>query len=179
MSVSPRLPLGAARLPQGETVRHPSFISLAVLTAAALALNACAAEPKLAAHLFLEITSEAPELVTEAEVLDGGKIFVYEVHAEGFLVEPPADSLKITADDTGPYRKGVELIHQQMFDLLRRRGVKPIDAVGAEFDPRVHQAVTHEVSSEHREGEVMEELRPGYMLADRLLRPSMVKVAKA
>lgn len=95
------------------------------------------------------------------------------------IVDDLERALKITADDAEPYRKGVELIHQQMFDLLRRRGVKPIDAVGAEFDPRVHQAVTHEVSPEHREGEVMEELRPGYMLADRLLRPSMVKVAKA
>jgi molecular chaperone GrpE len=43
----------------------------------------------------------------------------------------------------------------------------------------VHQAVAHEVSSDHREGEVMEEFRRGYKLGDRLLRPAMVKVAKA
>jgi molecular chaperone GrpE len=66
-----------------------------------------------------------------------------------------------------------------MLDLLRKRGVRPIDAVGADFDPNFHQAVIHEVSSEHREGEVMQELRRGYMLGDRLLRPAMVKVAKA
>ena len=81
--------------------------------------------------------------------------------------------------DAEVYRQGVELIHRQMAELLRKRGVKPIQAVGADFDPRVHQAVVHEVSAEHREGEVMEELRRGYMLGERLLRPAMVKVAKA
>jgi len=64
-------------------------------------------------------------------------------------------------------------------DLLRKRGVKAIEVVGADFDPRFHQAVVHEVSPDHREGEVMQELRRGYMLGDRLLRPAMVKVAKA
>ena len=81
--------------------------------------------------------------------------------------------------DTDVYRKGVELIHQQMAELLRKRGVKPIRAVGADFDPRFHEAVMHEASSEHREGEVMDELSRGYMLGERLLRPAMVKVAKA
>lgn len=82
-------------------------------------------------------------------------------------------------DAVDAFRKGVELIHQQMADLLRKRGVKPIEVVGADFDPRFHQAVVHEVSSDHREGEVMQELQRGYMLGDRLLRPAMVKVAKA
>jgi molecular chaperone GrpE len=77
------------------------------------------------------------------------------------------------------YRKGVELIHGKLHDLLRRQGLKPIDALGTDFDPNVHQAVVHEESPEHREGEVISELRKGYMLNDRLLRPAMVKVAKA
>jgi molecular chaperone GrpE len=79
----------------------------------------------------------------------------------------------------GAYRKGVELIHGKLHDLLRKQGLKPIDAVGADFDPNIHQAVMHEESPEHREGEVIGELRKGYMLKDRLLRPAMVKVAKA
>ena len=81
--------------------------------------------------------------------------------------------------DAEVYRSGVELIHRQMTELLRQRGVKPIQAAGADFDPRFHQAVVQEVSAEHREGEVMEEFRRGYMLGERLLRPAMVKVAKA
>jgi molecular chaperone GrpE len=77
------------------------------------------------------------------------------------------------------YRKGVELIHGKLHDLLRRYGVKPIEALGADFDPNVHQAVMHEESPAHREGEVIGELRKGYTINDRLLRPAMVKVAKA
>ena len=81
--------------------------------------------------------------------------------------------------DAESYRRGVELIHKEMTDLLRKRGVKPIDAVGTQFDPRYHEAVMHEASDDHREGEVMAELRRGYTLGDRLLRPATVKVAKA
>ena len=66
-----------------------------------------------------------------------------------------------------------------MLDLLRKRGVRPIEALGSDFDPNVHQAVIHEASGHHREGEVMEELQRGYRLGDRLLRPAMVKVAKS
>jgi molecular chaperone GrpE len=77
------------------------------------------------------------------------------------------------------YRRGVELIHGKLYDLLAKYGVRPIEAVGADFDPNVHQAVMHESSPDHREGEVIAELRKGYMIGDRLLRPSMVKVAKA
>jgi molecular chaperone GrpE len=77
------------------------------------------------------------------------------------------------------YRRGVELIHAKLHDFLKKRGVTPIDAIGADFDPNVHQAVMHEVSPDHREGEVIGELRKGYMLGDRLLRPAMVRVAKA
>jgi molecular chaperone GrpE len=77
-----------------------------------------------------------------------------------------------------PYRKGVELIHAKLNDLLRKHGVQPIEALGADFDPNLHQAVIHESSPEHREGEVIGELARGYMMGERLLRPAMVKVAK-
>ena len=81
--------------------------------------------------------------------------------------------------DSAVYRAGVELILRAMTELLRKRGVTPIEAVGANFDPRFHQAVVQEASADHREGEVMEELRRGYMIGERLLRPAMVKVATA
>jgi molecular chaperone GrpE len=83
-----------------------------------------------------------------------------------------------TDTDAAGYRKGVELIHRQMTDLLRKRGVTTIEAVGTDFDPHIHQAVMREVSETHRDGEVMAELRRGYRLGDRLLRPAVVKVAK-
>lgn len=80
--------------------------------------------------------------------------------------------------DADAYRRGVELIHKQLSEILRKRGVRPIEAVGADFDPYYHQAVSHEPAEGRRDGEVIEEFRRGYMLGDRLLRPSMVKVAK-
>ena len=81
--------------------------------------------------------------------------------------------------DAGAFREGIAIIHRQLMDLLARRSVKPIEAVGQDFDPRWHQAVTYEPAPGHRDGEVLEELRRGYTIGDRLLRPSMVKVAKA
>jgi len=95
---------------------------------------------------------------------------------------PIVDNLEralAAASEADPLRKGVELILKQTLDLLRKRGVKPIEALGADFDPNFHQAVIHEASSEHREGEVMAELQRGYLLGERLLRPAMVKVAKS
>ncbi len=71
-------------------------------------------------------------------------------------------------DGAAAYRKGVELIHAKLHDMLRKQGVRPID-----------QAVIQEVSPDHREGEVIGELQKGYTIHDRLLRPTMVKVAKA
>jgi molecular chaperone GrpE len=86
---------------------------------------------------------------------------------------PTGDSASAVAG----YRAGVELIQRQLLDLLRKRGVSPIEALGADFDPHVHQAVASEPSDAHRDGEVIEELRRGYKLGERLLRPAMVKVA--
>jgi len=77
------------------------------------------------------------------------------------------------------YKTGVELIHRALADLVRKRGVTAIEAVGADFDPHLHQAVAYDMVEGAREGEVVEELRKGYMLGDRLLRPALVKVAKA
>jgi len=88
-------------------------------------------------------------------------------------------ALTVDADDgSAGYRKGVELIHAKLNDILRKRGVRPFEALGTDFDPNLHQAVIHESSPDHREGEVIGELRRGYVIGDKLLRPAMVKVAK-
>ena len=89
-------------------------------------------------------------------------------------LETGADTVAAAA-----YRTGVELIHKQLLDLLAKRRVVPIDTAGRNFDPHFHQAVAHEASSEHAEGQIIGELRRGYLLAGRLLRPAMVRVAKA
>jgi molecular chaperone GrpE len=78
-----------------------------------------------------------------------------------------------------PYRAGFELIQRQLSELLRKRGVTPIDAVGTDFDPNIHQAIAYDETPGAREGEVVAEFAKGYKLGDRLLRPAIVKVAKA
>jgi molecular chaperone GrpE len=77
------------------------------------------------------------------------------------------------------YKSGLELIQRQLADLLKKRGVTPVDALGADFDPHLHQAVAYEEVAGAREGEVVGVMAKGYKLGDRLLRPALVKVAKA
>jgi molecular chaperone GrpE len=88
-------------------------------------------------------------------------------------------ALQTDAPGAEPYREGLEIIYRAMLEMLRKRGVAPIEAVGAEFDPQLHQAVSYEPAPDRRDGEVIEEFRRGYRLGDKLLRPAMVKVAKA
>ena len=73
--------------------------------------------------------------------------------------------------------RGVKLIHRQFLDVMLGLGLTPVKTVGEAFDPHVHEAVTTEASSELPENTIIAELQKGYKLGDRLLRPSMVKVA--
>jgi molecular chaperone GrpE len=77
------------------------------------------------------------------------------------------------------YKAGLELIQRQLAELLKKRGVTTVDALGADFDPHLHQAVAYEEVDGARDGEVVAVLAKGYKLGERLLRPAMVKVAKA
>ena len=81
-----------------------------------------------------------------------------------------------TTDDL---KRGVEMIHRQMLDLLKRNGVKEISALGQPFDPAMHEAVSREEDPTVKAPTVTGEMRRGYFIHDRLLRPAMVKVAKA
>ena len=73
---------------------------------------------------------------------------------------------------------GVMLISRKMAAVLEAEGLKPIEALNKPFDPNVHEAVIHEETDQHEEGTVVAELQKGYKLGDRVLRPTMVKVAK-
>ena len=72
---------------------------------------------------------------------------------------------------------GVELIGKQLNDLLEFFAIQPIVAVGERFDPHIHEAVVTEASDEYEPDTVISEMQRGYRIGDRLLRPSMVKVA--
>jgi molecular chaperone GrpE len=94
------------------------------------------------------------------------------------LVDDMERALHAEGSDAEAIRRGVELIHKQLLETLRKRGVRPIESLGADFDPHYHMAVAHDSAEGRRDGEIIEEFRRGYMLGDRLLRPAMVKVAK-
>jgi molecular chaperone GrpE len=72
---------------------------------------------------------------------------------------------------------GVELTRKEILKVFENFHVEPIDALGKPFDPNFHEAVMREESDEHPENTVVNELQKGYLMHDRLLRPSMVVVA--
>jgi len=73
---------------------------------------------------------------------------------------------------------GVTMIQQQLRSVLTEAGLEEVEAHGQPFDPNFHEAVSQAESSEHPEGHVMQQLRKGYRLRDRLLRPATVIVVK-
>ena|SRR5690242_7638276 len=74
--------------------------------------------------------------------------------------------------------KGLELSVRKLEEVLGTHGLQPIDAVGAPFDPKLHEAVGHEESAEQPEDTVVSELRRGYRIRDRVVRPALVKLAR-
>ena len=75
--------------------------------------------------------------------------------------------------------EGIQLTHKELIKLFEAFSIKPVEAQGTPFDPAFHQAVTQQESDEHPENTVLNELQKGYVLHDRLLRPSMVVVSKS
>ncbi len=101
---------------------------------------------------------------------------------------PAIDDLERALANPGPvatnpelerYHQGITLIHRQLIDQLRKRNVEPLEVVGLMFDPEWHEAVADEPADGRPDGQIVAELRRGYRIGNRLLRPAMVKVAKA
>ena len=102
------------------------------------------------------------------------------------LAKPLTDFLEImdnlglalaAAGSADDLKRGVEMIHRQMTDLLRRFGVQEVTSLGQPFDPTLHEAVSREEDPAVQAPTVTGEMRRGYRLHDRLLRPAMVKVS--
>jgi molecular chaperone GrpE len=86
--------------------------------------------------------------------------------------------LALKADGTKEQlRAGVELILKQMEDALKGLNVQPVETVGAQFDPRIHEALGSIETKEFPDHQVLEEIRRGYKIRDKLLRPALVKIA--
>ena len=88
-------------------------------------------------------------------------------------------SLATNAEDEASkaWKNGVELIYRQFTEVLNKLGAEEIKAVGEQFDPNFHEAVMHVEDENVGENVIVEELRKGYKLKDRIIRHSMVKVA--
>ncbi|HEX9045918.1 MAG TPA: nucleotide exchange factor GrpE [Verrucomicrobiae bacterium] len=89
-----------------------------------------------------------------------------------------AAAQKAEGDKLTSLQSGVQMIQQQLRNALVEGGMEEIDAAGKPFDPNFHEAVSQQESAEVPEGNVMQQLRKGYKLKDRLLRPAMVIVAR-
>jgi molecular chaperone GrpE len=80
--------------------------------------------------------------------------------------------------NTNSFQSGVAMIQQQLKNVLLETGLEEIDALGKPFDPNFHEAISQQESAEVPEGNVLQQVRKGYKLKDRLLRPAAVIVAK-
>jgi molecular chaperone GrpE len=77
-----------------------------------------------------------------------------------------------------PWVEGMRLIERKLLTILEQEGVTPYDALGLEFDPAFHEAVTLEATDAANDGKVIGEIQKGYRLRDRVLRPALVRVGK-
>ncbi len=107
----------------------------------------------------------------------------FREYATGNVVEqflPVVDNFELALKSGGTaqqMRHGVELIVKQMEEILRQLQVKPIAAVGEAFDPRLHEALGAVDRDDLPDQHVAEEIRRGYQMRERLLRPALVRVA--
>lgn len=84
--------------------------------------------------------------------------------------------LSIENDDS-QFAQGIKMVSKQLYEALDKLGVKPIEALGKQFDPNLHNAVMHIEDENFGENVVAEEFLKGYICGDRVIRHSMVKVA--
>ncbi|MBI3896599.1 MAG: nucleotide exchange factor GrpE [Acidobacteria bacterium] len=94
---------------------------------------------------------------------------------------PILDGFELALESDGgseEYRKGVELIYQQLRNTLQKLGLEVMEAKGREFDPHLHEAIATVVTDQHAEHQILEEVQRGYLFKQRVLRPAWVKVAK-
>lgn len=75
--------------------------------------------------------------------------------------------------------EGIELVERQFHNILEKEGLQVIETKGKKFDPHIHEAIMHEETDKHLEGFIVEELRKGYTLSGKVIRPAQVKVATA
>jgi molecular chaperone GrpE len=87
-----------------------------------------------------------------------------------------AMKMEVENEQTKPLLQGMDMVYRSLLEALKNEGVEAIDAVNKEFDPHLHQAVMQVEDENFGSNIIVEEFQKGYMLKDRVIRPSMVKV---
>ncbi len=90
--------------------------------------------------------------------------------------ERAGESLK-DVEDVKSVKEGYEVAYKQLLDTLKKAGLETIEALGAEFDPNLHEAIAQTPTNEHPDNTVISQMQKGYKLGDRVLRPALVNVA--
>ena len=80
--------------------------------------------------------------------------------------------------DGAAWAEGVELVYRKFAAVLEAEGVKPMEAQGTDFDPNLHEAISHEDNQEFDSGQVIAVVKNGYLMGEKVLRPALVRVAK-
>ncbi len=162
-----------------ETAESPAAHARASLEAKISELEAAAAEAK-DRHLRLAADFDNYKRRSRQEQLETIQ------HASAELIAkllPGLDDLQKALDHTPEdidqaWVKGLKLSVRKLEEALNAFGLEAIDSVGRPFDPKLHEAIGHEESDEYPEDTVVEELRRGYRMRDRVVRPALVRVAR-
>jgi molecular chaperone GrpE len=161
-------------------------------SAVEMPVTGAAAEPPVSREEYDRLKAERDQLLDrlarlQAEFENARKRaererIEYRDYAVGSVVEkflPVLDNFELALKSTGSpqqLRSGIELIVKQMEDILRQLNVNPVPAVGAEFNPRHHEALGSVERNDMPDQHVAEEIRRGYRHRERLLRPALVRV---
>lgn len=115
---------------------------------------------------------------------DADMLRKYRIQSFALDMLPAIDNLEralkveVTSDEMKTYIEGINMVYQQLMNSLQNEGVSVIEAEGTPFDPNIHQALMQEKVDGVESGMVVEEIQKGYMLKDRVLRATLVKVSE-
>ena len=84
---------------------------------------------------------------------------------------------KPESGEEGTWADGIEIIFQKLRSRLEAEGIKPMNPLGEEFDPNIHEALMKEESDEYESGQIIEVMQEGYWIGEKVLRPALVRVA--
>jgi molecular chaperone GrpE len=164
---------------RSETVDAPDSRAIAAMEAKIAELESANAETK---DRYLRLAADFDNFKKRTRQ---GQLDTIQ-HASADLIArllPALDDLRKALDHTpegvdDAWVKGLELSVRKLEEALGAHGLEPIHAVGQSFDPKLHEAIGYEESAEHPEDTVTSELRRGYRIRDRVVRPALVKLAR-